>query len=143
MSCGVKGITHGRRRPRYAEERAPGGRLLVRFPGLAKFADHVDEGLDGTGQAAVAAIDKREFAPEVDAFDSKELHFPGLDLIAGEAFADDGDTDIGRDESLDHSDAGKLHGDLQAGAVRAEKLVEDLAGVAGARKNQRRGGNFF
>src|ERR1700676_95421 len=132
MSDGVKGITRGRRRPRYADERALSGRLIVRFRGLAKLADHVDQGLNGARQAAVAAIDKREFAPEVDTFDVQELHFAGLHLIAGEAFADDGNADISGDEGLDHADAGEFHGDLQAGTVRTEKLVKDLAGVAGA-----------
>src|SRR5260221_79350 len=115
----------------------------VSFRGLAKFADHVDEGLDGARKAAIAAVNEREFAPEVDAFDGEELHFAGFYLIAGEAFADDGDADVGGDESLDHADAGKLHGDLQAGAVRPEKFVEHLASIAGAGKNEGSGSDFF
>ena len=119
------------------------GGLVVSFRRLAKFTDHVDKGLDGTREATVAAIDERKFAPKVDAFDGKELHFASLDLIAGEAFADDGDADVGGDESFDHADTRKLHSDLQSGAVRTEKLVEHLAGVAGAWKDQRRGSDFF
>jgi len=72
-------------------EQADCGRLIVRFHRLAAFANHVDEGLNGARQAAVATVDQSEFAPQVDAFDIQKLHFPGLHLIAGETFADDGD----------------------------------------------------
>src|ERR1700719_776024 len=115
----------------------------MRLRGLAKCADHVDEGLNGARQAAVAAVDEREFAPQVDALNIQELYFPGLDLIAGEAFADDGDADVSSDESFNHADAGELHGHLQPGTIRAKKLVEHLASVAGPRENQGRGGDFF
>src|ERR1700757_3393272 len=117
-----KGITYGG--PAFQEHRLKPvlpDSGVGRFGGLAEFADHVDEGLDGAGEAAVAAIDEREFAPEVDALDGEEFHFAGFDLIAGEAFADDGDANVGGDEGLDHADARKFHGDLQARAVRTEK----------------------
>src|SRR5580700_3174577 len=145
MSSRGKGITRVARRPRSAGKKAV--RLSLRggvgFGGLAEFADHVDEGLNGARQAAIATVDEREFAPEVDPFDGEELYFAGFDLIAGEAFADNGDADVGGDEGFDHADAGKFHGDLQAGTIRAEELVEDLAGVAGPRKKQGRGGDLF
>jgi len=107
------------------------------------FADDGDEGLGGAGKAAVAAVDETEFAPEVDAFDVEELYFAGFDLIASEAFADEGDAGVGGYEALDHANAGKLHGDAETGAVGAEKLVEDLAREAGARKDERLCGDFF
>ena len=107
------------------------------------FADYGDKGLGGAREAAVAAVDETEFAPEVDAFHVEELYFAGFYLIAGEALADEGDAGVGGDEALDHADAGKLHDDAQAGSVGAEKFVEDLASEAGAREDQRLAGDFF
>lgn len=53
-----------------SQEKALRGRSgSVGFRGFAEFTDHVDEGLDGAREAAVAAIDQRQFAPEVHAFD--------------------------------------------------------------------------
>src|ERR1700687_756372 len=144
MSNWGKGITGKRRGLRFAGEKAVRRSLRgVGFRGFAEFADHVDEGLDGARQAAVAAINQPEFTPKVDAFDGEELHFAGLDLVAGEAFADDGDADVGGDESLDHADAGEFHGHLQPGTVRAKELVENLASVAGPRENKGGGGDLF
>ena len=90
--------------------------------------------MGGAREAAVAAVDEAEFAPEIDAFDVQELYFAGFDLIAGEAFANEGDASVGGDEALDHADAGELHGDAEAGAIGAEKLVQHLAREAGARE---------
>jgi len=117
--------------------------LGASFRRFAKFADHVDKSLDSTREAPVAAVNEGELTPKVDAFDGKKLHFSGLDLIAGKAFADDGDANVCGDESFDHADARKFHGNLQAGTVRTEKFVKHLAGVAGAWKDQRSGSNFF
>ena len=107
------------------------------------FADYGDQGLGGARKTAIAAVYEAELAPEVDAFDGEQLHFPGFDLVAGKAFADEGDAGVRADEALDHADTGKLHRDADAGAIGAEELVEDLAGVAGARKNQGLRGDFL
>lgn len=98
-------------------------------------ADDGDESLRGTRKAAVAAVYEAEFAPEIDAFDVEKLHFAGLDLVARETFADERDTGVRADKALDHTDAGKLHSNANAGAIRAKELVEDLAGIAGAGEN--------
>ncbi len=107
------------------------------------FADDGDQGLGGTREAAVAAVDEAEFAPEVDAFYVEELYFSGFHLVAGEALADEGDSGVGSDEALDHADAGKLHGDANAGTIGTEKLVQNLAGEASARENQGLRGYFL
>src|SRR5580704_6733280 len=91
----------------------------------------------------MAAVDEAYFAPEVDAFYVEELYFSGFDLVAGKAFADEGDAGVGGDETLDHADAGELHGDAEASAIGAKEFVEDLAGEAGARENQRLTGDFL
>src|ERR1700757_4691275 len=136
MSKPGKGITRDALGLRFTGKKQARRRLRrgVGFGRFAEFADHVDEGLDGARQAAVATVDESEFAPEVDAFDGEKLHFTGFHLIAREAFADDGDADVGGDESFDHADAGKFHRDLQARPVRTEEFVEHLASVAGARE---------
>src|SRR5206468_1621831 len=107
------------------------------FGELAMLADYADEGLSGAGKAAVAAVDKAEFAPEVHAFDSEQLHLAGLHLILCKTLADEGDAGVGGDEALDHADAGEFHSDVHARAVGTEKFIENLAGEAGARKNER------
>ncbi len=96
---------------------------------FAVFADHADEGLGGAREAAVAAVDEAEFAPEVDTFDGEELHFTGFDVVLGKTFADDGEAGVGGDETLDHADAGEFHGDVDASAIGAEELVEHLASL--------------
>ena len=106
------------------------------------FADHADKGLGSAREAAVAAVDEAELAPEVDAFDGEELHVTGFDVVLGETLADDGDAGVGSDEALDHADAGELHGDMDARAIGAEEFVEHLAGEARARKNERLLGDF-
>jgi hypothetical protein len=115
------------------------------FGGVGDFAvlaDHADEGLDGAGEAAVAAVDEAEFAPEVDAFDGEELDFAGFDVVLGKTFADDGEAGIGGDETLDHADTGEFHSDVNARAIGAEELVEHLACEAGAGKDEGLLGNF-
>ena len=109
---------------------------------FAVFTDDADEGLGGAGKAAVAAVDEAEFAPEINAFDGEELHFAGLDLILGKTLADEGDSGIGGDETLDHADAGQFHCDAHARAVGTEKFIEDLAGKTSPRKNERLLGDF-
>src|SRR6266436_9906626 len=110
--------------------------------GLAVFADDADEGLGGAGQAAVAAVDEAELAPEVHAFDGKQLHSPGFHVVLGKTLADKGNAGVGGDEALDHADTGQFHGDVNARAVRPEKFVENLAGEAGAWKDERLLGDF-
>src|SRR6266851_7969128 len=114
-----------------------GGGCFAGLGGFAVFADHADEGLGGAGEAAVAAVDEAELAPEVYAFDGEELDFAGLDIIFCKILADDGEAGIGGDETLDHADAGQFHGDVNARAIGAEKLVEHLAGEAGAWEDER------
>ena len=106
-------------------------------------ADDGDQCLGGARKAAVAAVNEAEFAPEIDAFHVEELHFAGLYLVAGKTFADEGNTGVGADESLDHTDAGKLHGHAEARAIGAKQLVQDLAGEAGTRENQRLRSHFL
>src|SRR6267142_2227262 len=101
------------------------------------FADEGAESLGGTGQAAVAAVDEAEFAPEVHTLDSQQLHFAGFHLIAGKTFTNEGDTGVGGNEAFDHADARQFHGHVEARAVGAKKLVEHLASEAGTRKNER------
>jgi len=100
------------------------------------FADHADEGLGGAGEAAVAAVDEAEFAPEVHAFDGEELDFAGLHIIFCKTLADNGEAGISGDEALDHADAGQFHGDVDARAVGTKELVEHLAGEASAREDE-------
>src|SRR6266852_6822936 len=100
-------------------------------------ANEGDEGLSGTRKAAVAAVDEAQFAPNVHSFDGEELHFTGLDVILGEAFADEGDAGIGGHEALDHADAGQFHGDLNARTIGSEELVQHLTGVTRPGKNER------
>src|SRR5712664_245007 len=106
------------------------------------FADEGDERLGSTGQAAVAAVDEAEFAPEVHTLDSQQLHFAGFHLIAGKTFTNEGDTGVGGDEAFDHADARQFHGHVEARAVGAEKLVQHLAREAGSRKNKRLSRDF-
>ena len=110
--------------------------------GLAVFADDADESLGGAGEAAVAAVDEAELAPEVHAFDGKQLYFPGFHVVLCETLANEGNAGVGGNEALDHADTGQFHGDVNARAVRPEKLVENLAGEAGAGKNKRLLGDF-
>ena len=42
---------------------------MLRLHGLTIFANHGNEGLNGAREAAVAAVDKRQLAPEIDALD--------------------------------------------------------------------------
>src|SRR6266852_2953780 len=117
--------------------RLAGGGCFGGLGGFAVFADHADEGLGGAWEAAVAAVDEAEFAPEVDAFDGEELYFAGLHVVLGKTLADDGEAGVGGDETLDHADAGQFHGDVDARAIGAEELVQHLAGEAGAGKDER------
>ena len=39
------------------------------------FADERDERLSRTRQAAIAAVNQAQFAPDVDAFHGKQFHF--------------------------------------------------------------------
>ena len=105
-------------------------------------ADDADERLRGAGEATVATVDEAKFTPEVHAFNGKQLHFSGLHIILCKALADKRNASIGSDKALDHTDAGQLHGDVNASAIRPEKLVEHLASEAGARKNERLLGDF-
>jgi len=107
------------------------------------FANDGDQCLGGARQAAVAAIDEAKFAPEIDAFDVEQLHFASLHLVARKTFANEGDTGISADESLDHADAGKLHHDAQAGTIGTKQLVQDLSCETSARKNQGLPGDFL
>lgn len=100
-------------------------------------ADESDQRLSGPRQAAIAAVDQAELTPEIDALDAEELHFAGLDLVARKTFTDEGNTDIGADEALDHPDAGELHRHVHARTVGAEQFIEDLPRIARARKNER------
>src|SRR5947208_4323424 len=105
-------------------------------------ADDADERLRGAGEATVATVDEAEFTPEVHAFNGKQLHFSGLHIVLCKTLADKRNAGIGSDKALDHTDAGQLHGDVNASAIRPEKLVEHLASEAGARENERLFGNF-
>ena len=107
------------------------------------FADETDEGLRRARQAAIATVDQAEFAVEIYAFHAEQFHFASLDLIFGEALADKRNTGVRAYEAFDHADTGKLHSDVDSGAVRAEKLVKDLARVASAGKNERLASGFF
>src|SRR5712692_10752782 len=109
-----------------------GGGFGARLGGFAVIADDADERLGRTGEAAVAAVDEAELAPEVHAFDGEELHFAGLHIVLGKTLADDGDAGIGGYETLDHADTGQFHGDVNARAIGTEEFVKHLAGEAGA-----------
>ncbi len=122
--------------------RLAGGGCFGGLGGFAVFADHADEGLGGAWEAAVAAVDEAEFAPEVDAFDGEQLHFASLHIVFCKTLADDGEAGIGGDETLDHADAGQFHGDVNARAIGAEELVKHLAGEAGAWEDERLLGDF-
>ena len=112
------------------------------FGGFAVIADDADEGLGGAGEAAVAAVDEAELTPKVDTFNGEQLHFAGFHVVLGKALADERDAGISGDEAFDHADAGQLHGDVHARAIRPEKFVEHLTGEAGAREDKRLLGNF-
>jgi hypothetical protein len=114
-----------------------GGGFGGRFGGFAMLTDNADEGLRSAGEAAVAAIDETEFAPKVHTFDGEQLDFAGFHVILRKTLTDDGNAGIGGDKALDHADAGQLHGDVNARAIGAEKLVEHLAGETSARENKR------
>ena len=57
---------------------AGGGSSFAGLGEFAVFANHADERLRGAREAAVAAVDEAEFAPEIHAFDGEELHFPAF-----------------------------------------------------------------
>ena len=114
---------------------AGGGSSFAGLGEFAVFANHADERLRGAREAAVAAVDEAEFAPEIHAFDGEELHFPGFHLVLSKTFADKGDAGISGDETLDHADTGQFHGDVNARAVRPEEFVKHLAGEAGTRED--------
>src|SRR5579885_2053983 len=113
------------------------------FGGFAMLADEADEGLRGAGQAAVAAIDEAQLAPELDTFHVEKLDLARLDLVFGKTLADERNTRIDADKALDHADAGKFHGDAETRTVGAEELVEHLACVPGAGEDERLGGDFL
>src|SRR5258708_6910952 len=104
---------------------------------FAMLANQGDERLGGAGEAAVAAVNESELAPEVDTFDGEKLHFAGFHIVLGKTLADDGDAGIGGDETLDHADTGQFHGDAQARAIGTEEFVEHLARKTSPRKNER------
>src|SRR6266478_5754929 len=110
--------------------------------GLAVFADDADEGLGGAREAAVAAGDQAELAPEVHTFNGEQFHFSGFHVVLGKTLANEGDAGVSGDEALDHADAGQFHGDVNARAIGPEEFVENLAGEAGARKDKRLLGDF-
>src|SRR5713101_1028477 len=121
---------------------AGGGCFGTWLGGFTVFADHADESLGGAREAAVTAVDEAEFAPEVHTFDGEQLHFAGFHIVLGKTLADDGDAGIGGDETLDHTNTGQFHGDVNARAVGTEEFVEHLTGETGARKNERLFGDF-
>src|SRR5258708_27630100 len=122
----------------HARSGLAGGGCFGGVGGLAVFADDADERLGSAGEAAVAAVDEAEFAPEVHAFDGEQLHFARFHVILGKTLADEGDAGIGGDKALDHADTGQLHGDVNAGAKGPEKFVENLREEAGGgKKNER------
>src|SRR5713226_1445405 len=119
-----------------------GGGFGDRLGGFAVFADYADKGLRSAREATVAAIDEAELTPEVDAFDSEQFDFAGFHIILRKTLTDDGNASVGGDKALDHADAGQLHGDVNARAIRPEKFVEHLTGEASTRKNERLLGDF-
>ncbi len=119
-----------------------GGGFGGRLGGFAVLADDADEGLRSAGEAAVAAVDETELAPEVYAFNGEQLYFAGFHVILRKTLTDDGNAGIGGDKALDHAYARQLHGDMDAGAIGTEKLVEHLAGEAGAGKDEGLLGEF-
>src|SRR6266446_4896326 len=110
--------------------------------GLAVFADDADEGLGGAREAAVAAVDQAELAPEVHTFNGEQFHFSGFHIVLGKTLANEGDAGVSGDETLDHANAGQFHGDVNARAIGAEELVKHLAGEAGAWEDERLLGDF-
>src|SRR6266404_9964535 len=107
------------------------------------FANEPDESLRCAREAAVAPVDETQLAPKINAFDTQQFHFAGFYLVARKTFADERHAGVRADKSFDHADAGQFHGDMHARAVRTEELIENLASVAGARKNQRLRSHFF
>src|SRR6266446_9846726 len=106
------------------------------FGGFAVLANEGDKGLCGPREAAVAAVDEAKLTPEIDAFDVQKLYLASFHLVARETFADERNAGISADKSLDHTDAGKLHRDANARAIGAKQLVQNLARVASAGKNE-------
>src|SRR5437879_11808687 len=76
---------------------------------LTVFADHADEGLGGAREAAVAAVNQAELAPEIHAFDGEQLYLAGFHLILGKTLADKRDPGISGDAPLDHADNRHFH----------------------------------
>src|SRR5262249_53706689 len=89
------------------------------------------------------AVNQAQFAIKIDAFHAEQLHFPRLDLILGEAFADERNAGIGAYEAFDHAYTGQLHRNVNPGTVGTEKLVENLAGVTRTGEDERLTGDFF
>jgi len=119
-----------------------GGGFGGRLAGLAVLADDADEGLCGTREAAVAAVNETELAPEVYAFHGEQLDFASLHIILCKTLADDREAGVGSDKALDHADTGQFHSDVDAGAIGTEKFVKHLACEAGAGKDEGLLGEF-
>src|SRR5579862_7349992 len=100
-------------------------------------ANHRNERPGRARKCAIAAVDKAQFAPKIDIGDFDEFHFAGADLVASKACADKRNAQARCHESLDHADAGKLHGNAELRAVWAEELVEQLPREPGLRNDQR------
>jgi len=106
-------------------------------------ANKCNESLRSARQAAIPAIDQTEFAPQVHTFHRKKFHFASFDIILRKTLADERNSGVGRDESLDHADAGQLHTDANSRAIRPEQFIKHLACKTCLWENQRLCGHFF
>src|SRR5262249_50192657 len=107
------------------------------------FTNEGDQCLRSSRQTSVTPVNQSQLSPDIHAFDGQEFYFAGLDVVARKTLADERYASIRRNEALDHADARKFHRNVDARAVGAEQFVENLAGVACLRKNQRLTGDLF
>src|SRR3989442_8489753 len=109
---------------------------------LAVLTNQGDERLRGARQAAVAAIDETQLAPQINTVQGKQFHLSRLHVVTRKTLADERHSGVGSNEAFDHADARQLHRDVNARAVGAEQLVEHLPRIARLGKDERLLGNL-
>src|SRR5437867_4883473 len=109
---------------------------------LAVLTNQGDERLRGARQAAVAAIDETQLAPQINTVQGKQFHLSRLHVVTRKTLADERHSGVGSNEAFDHADARQLHRDVNARAVGTEQLVEHLPRIARLGKDERLLGNL-
>src|SRR5437667_42636 len=109
---------------------------------LAVLTNQGDERLRGARQAAVAAIDETQLAPQINTVQGKQFHLSCLHVITRKTLADERHSGVGSNEAFDHADARQLHRNVNPRAVGTEQLVEHLPRIARLRKDERLLGNL-